>query len=287
MEQRWWQGDSGGDLSLRTGFLGRLCDELAIDAGTITGVTVGNAASPFLTADRATTVGIADPWAGWFLGEDDRWFANLRQGLGEMSRLQADELILYDRARGGLADALAFGEMLENEAEHAEDGPGDGYDPTDLSFQLRLTAGLLAAQTGIRVVHVELGGFDTHDGQAAAHDELMNDLGTSLAAFRADLAARGLAERTMIVTTSEFGRRPEENQSGTDHGTAGPALVCGPFAPGLFGDAPALDRLDRDGNLVTTTLLNDYYATIAQGWLGIDAGLVLPDGGTVISELFA
>ncbi|MEM8707893.1 MAG: DUF1501 domain-containing protein, partial [Actinomycetota bacterium] len=296
METRWWQGDSAGDLSIRTGFLGRVCDELA-EPGTITGVTVGQAASPFLTADKATTIGIPDPWAGWFLGEDDAWFDNLRRGLRSMAGepAGADPLAL---ARAGLGDALAFGELLESlqaEAEAVYEAGDDGvtgreakgYPDTDLAFQLQIAAGLLESDTGVRVVHVELGGFDTHDGQMYQHDDLMGNLGSSLAAFQDDLAARGLAERTLTLTTSEFGRRPDDNSSGTDHGTAAPALLCGPVNAGLFADAPALDRLDDDGNLVATTMLDDYYATIAQGWLGIDAGLVLPNGGTVINELFA
>ena len=296
METRWWQGDSTGDLSLRTGFLGRLCDELAAP-GAITGVTVGQAASPFLTADKATTIGIPDPWAGWFLGEDDEWFANLRRGLRSLSA-DASAADRVGIARRGLGDALAFGELLESlqaeaEAVYTSDESGEtgreakGYPDTDLAFQLQIAAGLLASDTGVRVVHVELGGFDTHDEQMYQHDDLMRDLGGSLAAFQDDLAARGLADRTLTVTTSEFGRRPEENERGTDHGTAGPSLLCGPINTGLFGDAPRLDRLDVDGNLVATTMLDDYYATIAEGWLGIDNGLVLPNGGTVITELFA
>ena len=200
---------------------------------------------------------------------------------------------------GGLElDCQAFGELLESlqaeaEAVHTQGDDGQtgreakGYPDTDLGFQLQIAAGLLSSESGIRVVHVELGGFDTHDGQMYAHDDLMGNLGPSMAAFQDDLAARGLADKTLTITTSEFGRRPEENQSGTDHGTAGPALLCGPVSPGLFGDAPSIDRLDDDGNLVATTMLDDYYATIAEGWLGIDAGLVLPNGGTVITELFA
>ena len=296
METRWWQGDSSGDLNIRTGFLGRLCDELA-EPGSITGVTVGQAVSPFLAAEKATTIGIPDPWAGWFLGEDDTWFQNLRRGLRSLAADGAGRGRL-GAARTGLADALAFGELLESlqaeaEAVHTQGDDGQtgreakGYPDTDLGFQLQIAAGLLSSESGIRVVHVELGGFDTHDGQMYAHDDLMGNLGPSMAAFQDDLAARGLADKTLTITTSEFGRRPEENQSGTDHGTAGPALLCGPVSPGLFGDAPSIDRLDDDGNLVATTMLDDYYATIAEGWLGIDAGLVLPNGGTVITELFA
>ena len=46
----------------------------------------------------------------------------------------------------------------------------------------------------------------------------------SLLAFQRDLEARGLADRVLVHVWSEFGRRPEENGSGTDHGAAGAGL---------------------------------------------------------------
>ena len=54
----------------------------------------------------------------------------------------------------------------------------------------------------------------------------------TIAAFQADLEARGLADRVITLVWSEFGRRPEENASGTDHG-AGGARSCG--ATGTVG----------------------------------------------------
>ena len=48
-----------------------------------------------------------------------------------------------------------------------------------------------------------------------------------LAAFQADLEARGVADRVLTLVWSEFGRRPEENDSGTDHGAGGVAWVQG------------------------------------------------------------
>ena len=41
-------------------------------------------------------------------------------------------------------------------------------------------------------------------------------------AFQRDLEARGLDDRVIVQLWSEFGRRPHENGSGTDHGAAAP-----------------------------------------------------------------
>ena len=275
METRWWEGDGSGQAGLRTGFLGRLCDELDIGA-PITGLSLGAGDTPFLIAEKATTVGLPDPWAGWFLNEVGPWYENLRRGLERLGADASGESARFMAARSGIDNTLAFGQVL---GSLDDDDEGDrGFPETELGYQLGLAAGLLDSNLGVRVLHVPFDGFDTHDDQADDHNEMMNDLGACLAALQDDLASRGLADQTLIMTTSEFGRRPEENGSGTDHGTAGPGLLCGPVVAGLHGDAPDLNALDDDGNLVATMMVEEYYATIAEGWFGIPAASVLADG---------
>ena len=281
METRWWRGDPTGDGRTHTGFLGRVCDELDVGA-PVTGVSIGSGASPALLGEKATTIALPDPSAGWFLEEREEWFVNLRRGLESMGVLGDAESPRVIAARRGVDDALAFAEVLGTIDEEDQ----RGFPETDLGWRLRTVSALLDADIGVRVAHVPFGGFDTHDGQMYQHDDLMNDLGASLAALRDDLADRGIDDRTLIVTTSEFGRRPEQNDGGTDHGTAGPALLCGPVTTGHHGEAPRVDRLDDDGNLVATTMLDDYYATLAEGWFGIPTSDVLP-GGTPVTELLA
>ena len=282
MEQRWWTGDGTGDHRITTGFLGRLCDTLAADAA-VAGVSLGAGATPALRADRATTIGLPDPGAAWFLTEnEDRWFESLRHGLQTLGTSAPGESGRMETARRGLGDALAFADVLRSIDDEAD----RGFPETDLGRRLRLAGGLLDSEVGLRIVHVPFGGFDTHDGQLGGHNQLMDELGGAIAALQDDLTERGIADRTLIATTSEFGRRPEQNGNGTDHGTAGPALLCGPVVPGLHGESPRLDRLDDDGNLVATTMLEDYYATLAESWLGIPAGEVLlspadPASGTI------
>ena len=92
---------------------------------------------------------------------------------------------------------------------------------------------LLGAGFGTRVATISQGGFDTHDAQAEAHSDLLQDLGDSLRAWQADLDARGLSERVLTLIWSEFGRRPEDNDSGgTDHGAGGLLLLVGNRANG-------------------------------------------------------
>jgi uncharacterized protein (DUF1501 family) len=81
------------------------------------------------------------------------------------------------------------------------------------------------------------------------------------------------------MTTSEFGRRPAENGSGTDHGTASAHLVVGSAVKGgRYGAPPSLAALDANGNPVMTVDFRSYFATALQGWLGVDAEPVVGKG---------
>lgn len=95
---------------------------------------------------------------------------------------------------------------------------------------LDATARFLREPHGPNVAAVELSGWDTHAGQGGAGGQLDRRLGvlaTSLASFRESMG-EGWADTTVVVMT-EFGRTVAPNGTGgTDHGTAGAALVLGP-----------------------------------------------------------
>ena len=135
---------------------------------------------------------------------------------------------------------------------------------------------MLAAGLGVRVVHVPFDAdFDTHEGHRDRHDELMRDLDASLDAFLTDLDAAGLADRVLVATTSEFGRRPEETgEGGLDHGTASTMLLAGPVDAARLGEPVDYGRLDDDGNVGATVSFDRYQATLAE-WLGVPPGDVL------------
>ncbi len=82
------------------------------------------------------------------------------------------------------------------------------------------------------------------------------------------------------MTWSEFGRRVQENASlGTDHGTAGVHFVVGNAAvKGIYGPAPALNALDKNGNLPWQNDFRSYYGTVLRDWLKTDADAILGKG---------
>ena len=135
---------------------------------------------------------------------------------------------------------------------------------------------------GLRIVHTELGGeepggFDNHANQPDNHAALLHHLSESLAAFVRDLKRDGLLDRVLLLTFSEFGRTVHENgRRGTDHGSAAPLfLVGGKAAGGLVGPHPKLSELEGGGGLKHHTDFRRVYATLLEGWLGLDSVPVL------------
>ncbi len=113
------------------------------------------------------------------------------------------------------------------------------------------------------------GDFDTHDNQPEELAKSLGEVSAALSAFQADLEARGVADRVVTLVWSEFGRRPEANDSkGTDHGAGGLAWVQGTrVRSGVLSDYPDLGRLDDDGNLAVTLDFRRVYSSLIEQWL--------------------
>ena len=143
-----------------------------------------------------------------------------------------------------------------------------------LSNQFKLIAQMIAAGLPPQVYFARLGGWDTHSNQAVDHPNLQRALGGSIKAFYDDLAtittASGNAQdRVLILAYSEFGRRVQENNTGTDHGTAGLSFCVGKAVKGgFYGGYPDLANLDANGNMKFTTDFRSLYATVLDRWLG-------------------
>jgi len=142
---------------------------------------------------------------------------------------------------------------------------------------VRTAAQVAASRAGVAAVKVSLGGFDTHSNQPGRHARLLKELAEGLAALRAALHEIGRWNNALVMTYAEFGRRPRENLSrGTDHGTANAHFVLGGrVRGGLYGPAPALSRLDGNGNLPFAVDFRDLYATVLEGWWGVDSARAL------------
>ena len=164
-----------------------------------------------------------------------------------------------------------------------------------------------------RFFQVSNGGYDTHSDQGAAntdgqHYSLHREIGDSLELFYQDCADMGVADKLCIVIWSEFSRRIQQNDSGTDHGSQAPMFVIGGTIQGgptgganggVYGNHPNIDdaalnpddgnTIYKQGSLVTnpfrSTDFRDVYGTLLKHWLGMTnpSGLVptdtVPGGG--------
>jgi len=135
---------------------------------------------------------------------------------------------------------------------------------------------LLRSKLDLEVIHLSMGGYDTHASQGGSHNRLLSQLGNNLRSFQDQLERSGLGDRVVTCVFSEFGRRATENLSGgTDHGSAYPAFVIGKgIKPGLHGKYPSLEDLDR-GNFKYTTDFRGLFSGLLTDFLQIDAKAVI------------
>jgi uncharacterized protein (DUF1501 family) len=136
---------------------------------------------------------------------------------------------------------------------------GANYPRGPLGNALRQVAQLMKADLGVEVAFTDIGGWDTHVNEGAAQGQLagrLTELSQSLAAFWTDLG--DMAESTVVVTMSEFGRTAHENGNrGTDHGHANVMFVMGGPVKGgrVYGKWPGLapENLYEGRDLALTT----------------------------------
>ncbi|HKV40025.1 MAG TPA: DUF1501 domain-containing protein [Blastocatellia bacterium] len=158
-----------------------------------------------------------------------------------------------------------------------------------LAQGFQMLAELLTTIDELQVVYVTMGSFDHHadevantggtpDRKSGQHAQLLAWFSQAVNLFYQDLTAHSLADNTLIMTWSEFGRRVQENTSfGTDHGTASPLFVIGNPVKGgqLYGSQPSLANLDEFGNMQFTEDFRSVYSTILDKWLAVDSTAVL------------
>jgi len=135
-------------------------------------------------------------------------------------------------------------------------------------------------ESGVRLVTVSDGGWDTHAGQfPALKNHLVPRIDQGLPALLADLEDRGMLDTTLVVWLTDFGRTPKVNSAGgRDHwATAGFAIMAGAGVPG----GSVLGRTDEEGGVVTHNeyISEDIAATIyTKLGIPLDLTTTTPDG---------
>ncbi|HFC12147.1 MAG TPA: DUF1501 domain-containing protein [Anaerolineae bacterium] len=162
--------------------------------------------------------------------------------------------------------------------------PGVTYPANSFGGHMQTIAQMIKLQVGLRMVTVDLGGWDTHDrqgdGAGGYFAGLLATLSDGLRALFDDLNTSERAnyiDRVTVVVMSEFGRRVRENaDDGTDHGHGGAMFVLGGQVNG--GPATARGR--------STTDLYGTWPGLANAQLYDNADLAITtDYRQVLSEL--
>lgn len=136
---------------------------------------------------------------------------------------------------------------------------GANYPRGRFGDSLKQLAQLIKANLGVQIAFADIGGWDHHVNEGSTQGQLANvlqDFSQSISALWRDLG--DLAEDTVIVSMSEFGRTARENGNrGTDHGHANVMFVLGGPVKGgkVFGRWPGLNpsQLNEGRDLALTT----------------------------------
>lgn len=262
-----WQSCQRKGNPRSTGWLGRFLDathkSTDIDAPAI---HVGPERQPLaLATEKVRVPSFATPESFKLRDGDSGMLGETIRNLTNRNESPADPLLGF--VQSNTSSALATSDRIA--AALREYRTPVKYPESALAKHLKTIAQLIDAELKTRIYYVELDGFDTHAQQPAAHAALLQQFGEGVRAFIDDVAHHGHADRTLVMSFSEFGRRVAENASqGTDHGAAAPMFLAGTrVRAGLVGSHPDLDDLE-DGDVKFHTDFRQVYATLLERWLG-------------------
>jgi uncharacterized protein (DUF1501 family) len=277
------------DTSVTTGWLGRYLDQVGDSTNPLQGLSMDSAMNPTLATATVPVAAIDRPenFSLWVAGT---WGPVFDDTLAAAARLGDAQRGHRDRAIAQVAQAASeVGAVRRALRPFADKDGKPTYSSsvrypaaTGSDFPQRL-AGLAAMiDAGLPLRCVALTPetqFDTHASQSQTFSEDVPMIGQAIAAFQADLEARGVDRRVVTHVWSEFGRRAQENGAqGTDHGAAGISMLIGSRVTGrMCGESPSLARLDDDGNQRVNVDFRGVYASLLEQWFDHDPAAVIPD----------
>jgi uncharacterized protein (DUF1501 family) len=271
------------DAQTRTGWIGRYLDATGEPDNPLQGLSLDYSLAPSLATATVPVAAVSSPsdYQMWAYGLDEPLTAPTMRAFGQLGALPAPSPA-YAQARGASLDTSI---VLEQMASFIGQKGNPRYTPSvpypaagEFPERLATLAAMLDLGLPIRCASLTaIGSYDTHSDEAETLSTGLGQTVASILAFQRDLEARGLADRVLIQLWSEFGRRPQENGSGTDHGAAGIAFLIGTRAAGkMVGEFPGLTNLDENENLRNTSDFRAMYCSLLEQWFQTDAGIAIP-----------
>jgi len=270
---RWDRADR---MDEQLGWAGRWLDTLDVELPPLGATAIGSDGRVLVGAERSgTAVGSVDAFA-FPASVDHADIRRLAGGGGTAATMTEPSDALAAAARSAFLTSVGAVEDFDDiaDAVRSSDGSASPRPSGPFGNGLALAAELIRTNLDTRIVTVNVNGFDTHSAQLAQHAALLDDLATGLDSFWSTLEASGDHERVMVITTSEFGRRAQENSSaGSDHGSAGLSLVMGHTVSGGLHGSIDVGRL-VDGDLAPMIDPRGIF-TAALDWVGGDVERIL------------
>src|SRR4051794_3593669 len=271
-------------IGANTGWLGRYIEQVGTDDNPLQAVSLSNELSPSLATPSKPVAAVESvtDYDLWSWADSNPVQTNMFTSFGNLGGFPSDSPALT-QARRAIGQTEQLREQLAGFSSFTSPVANLYPANTELSDQLSGLAAMLGAGLPVQVATMSaVGGYDTHENEADTLSGNLLRTSKAVLAFQRDLEARGLDDRVLIEMWSEFGRRPEENGGGTDHGAGGLAFVVGKHAGGtMIGGFPGLTTLDSQQNLVHTSDFRSMYCTLLESWLGVDAGPIIPGASSL------
>jgi uncharacterized protein (DUF1501 family) len=274
------------DPNARSGWMGRYLDLAGEPANPLQGLSLDYSLAPALATAKMPVAAVSSPadYTMWANGLGEPISGPALSTFGALGSLSAPSPA-YAQARNASYDTgLVLDSMASfvKSEEETGDKPSVTYPAGDFAERLAALAAMLNAEMPIKCASLNaVGSYDTHSGEVGTLSANLEQTVTALVAFQRDLEARKLDQRVLIQLWSEFGRRPRENGSGTDHGAGGAAFLIGTRAAGkMVGEFPGLTKLDVNENVVPTSDFRAMYCSLLEQWFGTEAGLVIPEAAS-------
>ena len=271
-------------VGANTGWLGRYIEQVGTDENPLQGISLDYELSPALATPSKPVAAVESvtDYNLWSWAGSDPVETNMFSSFGNLGGFPSDSTAMT-QARRAIGQTEQVREQLSGFSGFTSPVANLYPKQTQLSDQLSGLAAMLAAGLPVQVATMSaVGGYDTHENEAATLSGNLQRTCDAVLAFQRDLEARGLDDRVLIEMWSEFGRRPEENGGGTDHGAGGLAFIVGKHAGGtMIGGFPGLGTLDPQQNLLHTSDFRTMYCTVLHDWLGVDPGPIIPGADTL------
>ncbi len=274
------------DANARTGWMGRYLDVVGEPDNPLQGLSLDYSLAPALATATMPVAAVSSPadYTMWAYGLGEPVSGPALETFGALGALAAPSPA-YAQARGASYDtSLVLEEMASFVKTEKETGdhPTVTYPTNEFAERLAVLAAMLHNGMPIKCVSLNaVGSYDTHASELTTLSTNLEQTIPAVLAFQRDLEARGLDRRVLIQLWSEFGRRPRENGSGTDHGAGGVAFLIGTRAAGkMVGEFPGLTNLDENENVIRTSDYRGMYCSLLEQWFETEAGLVIPEAAS-------